>query len=361
MISIRKYLDGSQREAVHAPPSARSHSGDLLSTAIAAYRSVVTVFGRTSAEICPAEAAVLQHNLERSVGTLEGTAVSTELIRSVEDSVQVELQAWAHRAARHFQAKAADVKNILMMMARTAESVGERDDRCAQHIEAVTTQLKQIASLDDLSEIRNSIEKSAVELKNSIDRMTAESREALSALQQQVSAYRTKLEEAEQLASCDALTGLYNRLWIEDQIERRMQGNAAFCAAIIDINEFKFVNDDFGHMVGDELLKQFSRELRTTCRTTDVVGRWGGDEFILLLDCGIDDAEAQIERLSKWVCGSYALEGPNGPVKLQVQASVGLAEWTPPETMSQLLDRADTAMYRNKADGRTTVATSVRR
>ncbi len=61
---------------------------------------------------------------------------------------------------------------------------------------------------------------------------------------------------------------------------------APFCVAIIDIDEFKRVNDEHGHLVGDELLKQFAAEMRSVCRSTDTIGRWGGDEFILLLHCG---------------------------------------------------------------------------
>jgi GGDEF domain-containing protein len=74
----------------------------------------------------------------------------------------------------------------------------------------------------------------------------------------------------------------------------------------------------------------------------------GGDEFIVLLDCGLPAAQAQIERLTKWVCGGYTVEANNGPAKLTVNASIGLAEHVAPETMKQLLDRADLEMYRQK-------------
>jgi len=94
--------------------------------------------------------------------------------------------------------------------------------RCAGQMSAVTGRLKAMASLEGLTEIRASIEKSATELKTSIDRMTAEGKEALEHLQEQVASYQTKLEEAEEIASRDALTGLSSRLYVEGQMEKRI-------------------------------------------------------------------------------------------------------------------------------------------
>jgi diguanylate cyclase (GGDEF)-like protein len=102
-------------------------------------------------------------------------------------------------------------------------------------------------------------------------------------------------------------------------------------------------------MVGDELLKLFATELKSRCRTKDVVGRWGGDEFIILLDCSMAEAKKQTDRLIEWVCGSYTAHGVNGPLKMKVDASIGLAEYFRGEKLKALLSRADAAMYKHKA------------
>jgi diguanylate cyclase (GGDEF)-like protein len=101
--------------------------------------------------------------------------------------------------------------------------------------------------------------------------------------------------------------------------------------------------------VGDELLKQFASELKSASRSADIIGRWGGDEFILLMQCGLAEARAQTDRLQKWVCGSYTVEGNSKAVKLRVVASLGLAEHHAGEPMKALIDRADAEMYRQKA------------
>jgi diguanylate cyclase (GGDEF)-like protein len=126
--------------------------------------------------------------------------------------------------------------------------------------------------------------------------------------------------------------------------------------AIVDIDSLKKDNDQHGHLTGDELLKQFAGELRSACRSTDIIGRWGGDEFLLLFDAPLDEAQAQTERLRKWVCGNYELTGKEGSLKLSVSASIGLADHVAGETMKDLLARADAAMYEEKATARSKAA-----
>jgi hypothetical protein len=127
------------------------------------------------------------------------------------------LQDWGKRTANYHRRQTGEVKELLIVMVRTAESLGERDLRCAGQINEVTTRLGTIASLEDLTQIRSSIVKSAAELKTSIDRMMAESKAAVDELRAQVSTYQVRLEEAEQIASRDALTGLGSRLWVEGE------------------------------------------------------------------------------------------------------------------------------------------------
>jgi diguanylate cyclase (GGDEF)-like protein len=271
-----------------------------------------------------------------------------EHLEATEKSVQQDLREWGRETAAHYRQKTSEVKQMLIVMARTAESVGERDQRCAGQLNDVTSRLESIATLDDLTQIRSSIEKSAAELKVSVERMTEEGKTAVQQLRTEVLTYQARLEEAEESASRDGLTGLRNRHWMEGQMERRIASKGPLSVAIIDINGFKQVNDAYGHLVGDQLLQMFAGELQSACRTADMVGRWGGDEFILILDGGMDGAEVQIERLRTWICGNYNVQHGSGSRQLEVQASVGLADWKPGETMKELLASADAAMYRHK-------------
>jgi diguanylate cyclase (GGDEF)-like protein len=320
----------------------------LLPLAVAAYRSALAEMGNCGLDACPVLGEELKQGL-LELGEVLGAEISSEAVEKAEIGVREQLQTWGRRSALHYQQKTCEVKEILLVLARTAESVGERDQCCARQITEVTTRLRGIANLEDLTDIRGAIEKSASDLKTSIDRMTAEGKAAIDQLRSQVSTYQARLEEAEEIASRDRLTGLRSRLWVEAQIEQSLHAGAPFCIAIIDIDQFKRVNDEHGHLAGDELLKKFAAKMRSVCRDTDTIGRWGGDEFILLLHCRIVEAQAQIDRLREWVCGNYTVQGSFGPQKLGVCASIGFAERQPGETVKKLIDRADAEMYRNKA------------
>jgi diguanylate cyclase (GGDEF)-like protein len=215
-------------------------------------------------------------------------------------------------------------------------------------MQELTSRLQSAAKLEDLTQIRAFIVRSAAEIKSSIDKMAAEGKAAVEMLRREVSAYQSKLEEAEQAASRDSLTQLHCRSWVEGQIERRIAAGTSFCVALLDLDGFKQLNDDYGHLFGDEVLKQFSAELKSACRSSDPVGRWGGDEFLIILDCRLEDAAAQTDRLCQWVCGNYTIPSPDGPRKITINASIGVAEFVPGESMQQLLARADSEMYRDK-------------
>jgi diguanylate cyclase (GGDEF)-like protein len=352
MISIKRYLDSDSPSSGQDPEAVQR---DPFAAALDAYGSSLLEMGNCSLDSCPG----LGDDLKRSLGRLKAElspAMSTEKLAAHGGQAREQLREWGRGAARHYQVKARDVKEMLLAMARTAESVSARDQRCAGQMSAVTERLRVIATLEDLTEIRASIDKNAAELKTSIDRMTEEGKEVLDHLKKQVEDYQTKLEEAEKIASRDALTGVSSRVYVEGQIEKRIESCATFCVAIVDIDGFKKVNDAHGHLTGDELLKQFAGELRSACRSTDVIGRWGGDEFILLFDSGLEEAEAQTVRLRKWVCGNYSVPGKTGALKLRVDASIGLAAHAAGEEMNELVGRADAAMYEQKATARTKVA-----
>lgn len=345
MISIKKYLDISsgQVEQTASEPS------PLVTALMQAYRSTIASVGENGARAIPAVASDLLTALARLQSGLEEVP-SFSLVQETEKSVAEQLDVWGMRAAEYCKSKTGEVKELLIALARTAESMGQRDLRYSGQMLELTRQLEAIADLEDLGQVRASLVRKATELKGCVDQMAEENRRAITALKAEVSTYETRLREAETVASKDSLTGLFNRRSMEQRIELAITEQRPFCVVVLDLDGFKQVNDTHGHTVGDALLVQFSEEVRTNIRSTDIAGRWGGDEFVLLLTCDRTSARAQIERIEKWVFGEYTLPatGRKEPLKLQVRASVGVAEWNRGETLAKLIERADHVMYREK-------------
>jgi diguanylate cyclase (GGDEF)-like protein len=161
--------------------------------------------------------------------------------------------------------------------------------------------------------------------------------------------------ELQSLARRDPLTGVLNRRallgLLAGQAERGRRATDTFSVMMIDIDHFKAVNDRYGHEAGDHALAQVARLMAQALRAQDCVGRFGGEEFVVLLPtAGLADACAKAEALREQV-RSQPLTLHDGAVRLSV--SIGVAEWAgPAEDPSRLLARADAALYRAKALGR---------
>ena len=345
VISLKKYLDMDGEPPKETPPD----PGDLLPVVLTAYRAALLDTGKSSARACATTGDEL-HQVLVGLETLLAAKLSPALVREVQTNVEKELVKWGERTSQYFKAKTNEVKDLLLVLAKTAESVGERDQRYAKRFTELTSQLRTIADLEDLGLVRNSLVERATELKGYVDQMASESKKSVAQLQAEVSTYETKLKAVEELALRDPLTGLANRRNVEERIEWRIAHQQEFCLIVLDLNRFKEVNDTYGHLAGDNLLKQFAGELRGSIRSTDLVGRWSGDEFVLVLDSDISAAKSQLERMEKWVFGEYPIAPGSGKaeVKIHVDAAVGLAQWRAGETLQQLVERSDSAMYSDK-------------
>jgi diguanylate cyclase (GGDEF)-like protein len=169
---------------------------------------------------------------------------------------------------------------------------------------------------------------------------------------------RRELGEAvariQELATRDELTGLINRRHmlelLEQERQRCVRSGRSFCLALIDVDDFKQVNDRWGHATGDEVLRNLAREALAVVRTSDVLARWGGEEFVLLLsDARLPLASGGVERLRLRIEAASLLE--TDPT-LRITVSAGLTEHIAGEAVSDVLARADRALYQAKAEGR---------
>ncbi|MGB8012500.1 MAG: GGDEF domain-containing protein [Terriglobales bacterium] len=349
MISLKKYLDME----INEPVQEQLETGDpveLMPPLLESYRSALAAMAQSGAQACPFVGQDLQEKLKTLENRLAGH-LTAPLVLETKGQVTEQLQRWGEHAAAHYKTQTAEVKELLIVLAQTANAVGEHDQRYAKNLNQFTTQLKAISNLDDLTQIRSSLVQQATELRTYVDKMEQESHLLVTQLKTEVSTYETKLKEVEELALRDSLTGLANRRSVEERLESRIAAGRGLCVLVIDLNGMKLTNDTYGHLAGDNLLQQFAQELRSNFRSTDLVGRWGGDEFIILMDCDAKGAAAQVERMQKWVFGNYTIRPGKGTgeVKVHVDGAVGLAEWQAGETKKSLIERADAAMYAQKA------------
>jgi len=169
---------------------------------------------------------------------------------------------------------------------------------------------------------------------------------------------RMRNDQLDALSRVDALTGIFNRRHLDEQlleagrISARNQQSLAI--VMLDIDHFKQINDGHGHPAGDLVLQEFARRLRSTVRAGNIVGRWGGEEFLVIAPRTTAD---QAMKLGERIRLSIADEPVDlGSVRLSITVSIGCGVGLKPS--AELVAEADAALYRSKADGRNRVTVS---
>ena len=161
--------------------------------------------------------------------------------------------------------------------------------------------------------------------------------------------------ELEELAVTDKLTGLFNRakldIVLETEIDRAINRDGDISIIFIDIDKFKTINDTYGHQVGDQILKDFSKKLQHCIRKTDTIGRWGGEEFLIICkEVNMKECLLIAENLRIKIQNMELKSVKN------VTASFGCATLKDGDCPQSLLRRADTALYKSKENGRNRVS-----
>lgn len=173
-------------------------------------------------------------------------------------------------------------------------------------------------------------------------------------VKQQKIELRQALSMLQEVAIRDDMTGLVNRRHmlqlLDQQRERQARTGEGFCVALIDLDHFKQINDQHGHHVGDEVLKDFSLAAVSVLRQTDVLARWGGEEFLLMMptpgETGFEQVLQALDRVRQMLMAMPTL--PDRPVSF----SAGVTCHPPGESLRETLERADRALYQAKAAGR---------
>src|ERR1017187_8108419 len=204
-----------------------SSRDELLHSILNSYRACLAATAAFGFQACPP----IERDFQQSLLNLQ-ERVSADATPSAVAATQAEaenqLRQWGERSSGYLKEKAAEVKDLMMVLARTAEQLVEHDKRYTTQFEGFSTHLQSIADLEDLTKIRQSLVESAAQLKVCVEKMTEDSRQSVTQLRAEVSTYQARLEESERLALRDCLTGLDNRRKVEQEIQSRIQQGRAF-------------------------------------------------------------------------------------------------------------------------------------
>lgn len=249
------------------------------------------------------------------------------------------------------------------MVTSLISNLGELSDAAGEYQDKLSLYSEKINEIDDIDEINKllaeimqetkKVQKNVLNYRNDLLAARAEAEAA----QSQITQLETQLQEMGEKVHEDHLTGILNRRGFDSAYQRAtsyaLRNHTPLCFALLDIDNFKQLNDTHGHHVGDNALRHLVAAVKETVRLEDVVSRYGGEEFAILLpNTELKEATQAISRIRRYMTKKFFLHDNN---RLLITFSAGVAQLYPGESQEDLFKRTDEALYRAKKSGKNQV------
>lgn len=291
------------------------------------------------------------------------------LMLAITDSGQHEFEAYLQQLNERLESFQSNLQAASEGHADNRSAARDMDTQIREQVDGLQSSMQEAADLDDLKHVlENHLEgllgtmdqhqKQRDEREQEVAARLHSLAERVAHMEQEALGYREHLEEQRQKALIDPLTGLPNRAaWserLDHEINLWQQHGNSLLLAMLDLDHFKRINDNYGHLAGDKVLKIIANVLRKRLRGTDFIARFGGEEFVLLMpDTGPTAGAKLLEKLRASIeACPFHFKGE--PVTITI--SMGLTAFKPGEHSDLVLKRADQALYRAKHAGRNQVA-----
>ena len=255
---------------------------------------------------------------------------------------------------------ASEARELMAAVRRFAEQLAEATGSLALDIDQHNEQLRQsVSSLADaITEPQlGTLLSGVLEITSTMQSTVQASHVELLRTREEIEQLKVELQQSREWMLQDPLTGMQNRRGMDDmlgrEVARARRSGAALSVAMLDLDKFKTVNDTYGHHAGDRVLVHMADITRSVLRESDVVVRYGGEEFLLILpDTDINGARFMLDRLQLVVQKTPLIHEGR---RIAVAFSAGLAQLRPDDNSASLVIRADRAMLQAKAEGRNRV------
>lgn len=249
------------------------------------------------------------------------------------------------------------VKNMITIFIDRLNAVAVSTSDYHEKMDTYSRKIAKAATINELGSVLDDVMRDTrtvqTDALNSRDEMLAARQKALDA-EAKIHELESQLVQMSELAREDQLTGSLNRRGLDDVFEREQarakRRSTPLCVALLDMDDFKQLNDTHGHGAGDEALIHVVRIIKETLRTMDVIGRFGGEEFLVVLpDTSLEDAMSVVARLKKELTKRIFMHNNQ---RLLITFSAGVALSAPGEDPKSVLKRADAALYQAKKAGK---------
>ncbi len=290
------------------------------------------------------------------------------LMLAITDSGQHEFEAYLQRLNERLESFQSNLQAATAGHADNRSAARQMDTQIREQVDGLQSSMQEAADLEDLKHVlENHLEgllgtmdqhqKQRDEREQEVAARLHSLAERVAHMEQEAQGYREHLEEQRQKALVDPLTGLPNRAaWserLDHEVTQWQQHGNTLLLAMLDLDHFKRINDNYGHLAGDKVLKIIASVLLKRLRGTDFIARFGGEEFVLLMPSTVPAAGLKLLDSLRAAIEACPFHFKGEPVTITV--SIGMTAFRPGEHGDQVLKRADQALYRAKNAGRNRV------
>lgn len=310
----------------------------LSDAAISAYSCAIEGIREHALRACPPLIEPFSQDLQALMEGLSGQCEASQLIASKHDLLDT-LARFGNQAAQDYVAMTTDIQEMIRLAVSATDSLQKHSNRESEELTQFASAFEAISSVENVAELRRRLRAEVQHMHDCLARIARDNAQMIQRLQSEMRLLKQRLQQSQQSACVDALTQLPNRRALEAHAEARLKEHHRFCVIFFNIERCAVINERYGREVGDVIVKYFGQRLTSAVLPTDMAGRWGGAEFLVITESNLQDAMLRMRQMSDKVCGRYQVNADGRDVRLHVNAASSIAESLPSETLDHLIAR----------------------
>ena len=286
------------------------------------------------------------------------TADSARDVQRSLDSAQKWIADFIAREREYLDTRDSELKNLVEMLHSSIMDIVGDNHVFTSHMQEQNVRIGSLLQLDDIRQLKQGLSSEMETMRQVIQEKQLGDSKRIETLSRQVDVLRTSMEEYKIASMQDGLTSASNRLAFDTFLRTQMEAaeirRKPLCMLMCDLDDLKKLNDTFGHWIGDVALQTFARECEKAVRNTDMVARYGGDEFAIVLPGSVLKNASKIAQTIRdnVAVKRYICKKGDKSIEFSLTVSIGVSEVRRHDTVHSFVERADKALYQAKQSGK---------
>lgn len=255
---------------------------------------------------------------------------------------------------RHLHERDQEFRDLIEILMTAVQTINRDNQNFNATLAQSNARLNSYCDLSDIRDLKLRLREEVTSLQNTIQEKQSLDQTQAAEFDRRISALQARLQVVEQQAATDGLTGIYNRATLDLKLRDLVSRSQSFVLAMFDIDNFKQINDQYGHQVGDQVIIATARALKEATRSNDFVARYGGEEFVVLhlgsrAALSMPRFNYLLENLART---PFSFPSLGLTKEITFTLSCGLTQFRSDDSVETLISRADTALYQAKKQGK---------